>query len=133
MTVASVPAAELHRRLHDAFVLRDRESLGELLAAGASWRIGGKSRLAGQMHGRDVVLDQLYMQLRTLSGGTARLERGEYWGDNDTSVGWFQLAATRNGILDEFDICEVVSWRSGQAHEARWFFADQYAWDALWS
>lgn len=118
---------------YEAFARGDVPAVLEMFAEDISWRISGRSPLAGSYSGHDEVLD-FFGMLGQLSDGTFRIDVHAVLGDDSEHVAVICTEhAERNGTRGSFEM--VHAWRveNGSATRFQAFVYDEYSIDEFWS
>lgn len=127
-------SAALHKKIHQAALDGDMETLTNMIADDVVWHSPGRSPVAGDHHDRESVLTQFFGKMAELSDGTAGFEDIQtYFGSGAYSAALFRWKATRNGETLVYPVCEVIRWRDGQIAEDWAYLQDLYEIDAFWS
>jgi ketosteroid isomerase-like protein len=106
------------------------ETLSKLIDGDVVWHIPGSSRLAGEINGRDALL-QWFDRLREVTAGTFILEDHDVLATDDHVVALNVMSAVMGGTPISVDMANVMHFRDGRQQE-RWFHPSDYAaWDAL--
>ncbi len=121
-----------HREGHVAFGSGDLDALAEIIAEDTVWHWSGRNPIAGDKVGRDAVFAALG-QLAELSGGTLQLADHDFVGNDEHTVAFGGMTASREGRTLDVKYVEVVHWRDGKIIEEWTMFDDQYAFDEFWS
>ena len=124
---AEHPNATAYRRTADAFRAGDIDKLRPLIAPDVVWHVPGSHPLAGEVRGRDAVLDWL-AALRSLG---FRLAEHDVFGNDDHVCALSVVGAGREGIDVETSVVSIFHYRDGQQLE-RWFYPqDTTAWNKI--
>jgi ketosteroid isomerase-like protein len=121
-----------HREGHEAFSRGDMAFLTEIIAEDTVWHFSGRSPVSGDHEGRDAVFAALG-QWPELSGGTFQLADHDFVGNDEHTVAFGGMTASREGRTLDVKYVEVVHWRDGKIIEEWTMFDDQYAFDEFWS
>jgi hypothetical protein len=116
---------------YTAFTKGDMDLIREILAEDVVHSVTGRSRISGDYHGKDEVLD-FYVRVFELSDGTFHSEPYCFLADDHHGVVLVQAAAERGGrILDDRGV-DVHRFVEGRITEIRSVAGDQHAVDAFW-
>ena len=125
--------AAIVRRGYQAFTGGDPAELTELFGDDVSWHTPGRSRLAGDVVGREAVLARLGRYLAE-TGGTFRAELKRVLVDEDGRViGIHHSVADRAGKHLDVYCCVVFELEDGRIVDGREHVYDLHAWDEFWS
>lgn len=125
-------AAEVIKDMFAAYGRWDVERLGALLDVNVTYWFPGRSPMAGEIHGRDAVIDLLERQRAYLGGKSYTVTPERMVADGDHVL----FMATATAVTPT----AVVSWRAinayvvrqGAVAECRVYVHDLYAFDAFW-
>jgi ketosteroid isomerase-like protein len=132
-TRTSDKSAEVIRRGYHAFNTADMKTLTELFDENASWHTPGRSILAGDHKGRDVVF-AYFGRLGQETGGTFKAKMLHVLADDDRHVvGIHQNTAERGDKRLEIGCCIVFEFKNGRVISGREHIYDLHAWDEFWS
>ena len=121
------PNALAYRRTAEAFRQTDLDAVASLIADDVVWHVPGDHPLAGDLEGRDRVLQWL-ASLRPL-GFTLR--EHDVFGDDDHVCALSLMGARRDGLEVETRVVSIFHFRDGQQTE-RWFYPDDVvAWNSI--
>jgi len=124
------PNALVYRRTADAFRAGDLNTLTELIDEDVVWHIPGSSAMAGDIHGREAVV-QFLERLREVTDGTFVLKEHDVLGSNDHVVALSYMSAVREQESVSVDVVSVFHFKDGRQQE-RWFNpSDIAAWDRM--
>jgi ketosteroid isomerase-like protein len=126
------PNAIAYRRAADAFRARDVDALRDLIADEVVWHVPGGNPLAGEIHGRESLVDW-FRRLREATHDTFTLEEHDVVGNDDHVVALSTMSAVRDGQPVVVHVISVLHYRNGMQHE-RWIHpTDLDAWDRMLS
>jgi uncharacterized protein len=121
------PNALAYRRTAEAFRQGDLDAIASLIAEDVVWHVPGDHELAGELEGRDRVL-QLLARLPSL-GFTLR--EHDVFGDDDHVCALSYMGARREGLEVETRVVSIFHYRDGRQTE-RWFYPDDVlAWNRI--
>ena len=129
--MAEHPNVVLARRGFEAFAAGDRATIESLLHEDAVWHIPGRSGLAGEYRGRDVILAML-RETALRSGGTYRVQLRYAVADDRHVVAVYRATGQRDGRSIDIDQALIVALDDGRWVEIRAVPTDQYAFDEFW-
>jgi hypothetical protein len=124
--------AEVVRNGYDAFAKGDLETLRELIAADAVWKVPGKSPLAGDKKGIEATLSY-FTQLFELTDGTLKAEPLDFAVGAEHVIVSQLTTGERNGKSLKIDAVLVFSFRDGKISGCSEFENDQYKLDEFFS
>jgi len=125
--------AAIVRRGYEAFNTGDLTTLAELFGDDVSWHTPGRSRLAGDVVGREAVIARLGRYVAG-TGGTFRSELKRLLTDEDDRViGIHHNVAERDGKRLDVYCCTVFELENGRIVDGREHIYDLRAWDEFWS
>ena len=107
------PNEQLLRTAVEAMQNGDGERVAEVMAADVIVHLPGRSKLAGDHHGRGV----LGAKIRELTGHPLRLEIHDVLGSDDHAVGVYTMTAERDGKTVQWRHVNVYHVRDGQIVE----------------
>jgi ketosteroid isomerase-like protein len=117
---------------YTAFTKGDTDFIREILAEDVVHSVTGRSRISGDYHGKDEVLD-FYVRVFELSGGTFRSEPYCFLADDHHGVVLVHATAERGGrMLDDRGV-DVHRFVDGRITEIRSIAGDQHAVDLFWT
>lgn len=121
------PNASTYRQTADAFRAGDVDRVAELVASDVIWHVPGSHAMAGDVVGRDAVLEWL----AALSGLGFWLREDDVFG-NDQHVCAISVMGARRPCVDvQTRAISVFRYRDGQQVE-RWLYPDdQASWDQI--
>jgi uncharacterized protein len=122
----------LARRIFDAFERRDGFALRGCFAEHAVWRVGGRSRLAGEHVGRRAII-RFLGSLPRLSDGTYRSELIDVLESPDRAVVLYRARGMRNGVELDIDQLLLFTIRDGLVVAIDAYPSDPIAFDAFWA
>ena len=123
----------LVRRAFTAFNQGDMDTMQkEILADGITYRIGGRSPVAGEHHGPGPVLD-VFATLARLTGGTFRAELDDVIASENRAVALFASQAERGGRQLDAPSVIVFTVSGGRITRAQAYAYDAYDIDAFLS
>jgi uncharacterized protein len=114
-----------------AFAGGDPRALVEVIAEDAVWRVPGTAPVAGDYHGREVILE-LFRHTRRLTEGTYRSELQWALADDDHAVALYRARGRR--LERELDLDQVllITLRDGRWQEILALPTDPNAFQAFW-
>ena len=126
---AEHPNALAYRRTADAFRSGDQLGLAALIAVDVVWHVPGTHPMAGDVQGRDHLLEWL-----------GRLRPKGFWlvehdvfGNDEHVCALSVMGAQRSGVDVRTRVVSVFHFRDGQQLE-RWFYPeDAAAWDEIFA
>ena len=124
-----------HERLQaflDAYRAKDRDRVGEALAEGAVWHVGGTHQFSGDYRGREAILD--YFE-RTVAetAQSLRLEPVELMADDRHGAAFLRVTAARGEKRLDVTMAEAFRFDEDGRITEFWAHAtDQAAIDAFW-
>ncbi len=121
----------LLRLAYDAQARGDIDAYLDLLSDDVVLHIAGRSRIAGDYHGKDEIRRH-FAEVAALSGGTLRTEIHDVLAGEDHVVGLVKANAERDGATVDLPRVHVWHVRKGKLSEAWIHPADQYAYDSFW-
>jgi ketosteroid isomerase-like protein len=132
------PAKTDHRdavtylRTAEAFRRRDLNVLADAIHADVTWHFPGRSWLAGEIRGREALLDHLREIVRR-TANTFLLEDLYIAGNDHHLVALQRFGATFEGQTQRFEATSVMRYEDGRQIE-RWFYLlDLPAFDGFFS
>jgi ketosteroid isomerase-like protein len=121
------PNAVAYRRTADAFRSGDQLLLTTLIDPDVVWHVPGTHGMAGDIVGRDRLLEWL-SQLRTTGFW---LSEHDVFGNDDHVCALSIMGARRDGVEVETRVVSVFHYRDGKQLE-RWFYPeDPVAWNTI--
>lgn len=121
------PNATAYRRAADAFRAGDLAAIAELVDAEVVWHVPGRNRRAGEIRGREALLDWL----AGLAGTGFWLREHDVLGNDAHVCALSIMGARRPGVDVETRVVSIFHFRDGRQTE-RWFFPeDDEAWDRI--
>jgi hypothetical protein len=130
--VAEHPNVAVVRRLYQAFISRDPETLWQIVGENLELHVPGRSAFAGVHRGRERILTVFYESGR-LAGRSFKLELHSVLGGEHHVVGLHHITGTRDGrSLDQNSglICHV---ESGVIVEVWVFLENVRQFDDFWA
>jgi ketosteroid isomerase-like protein len=124
--------AALVRRGYEAFNSGDVETLKDLFAPDAVWRVGGSGGLAGVKQGSEEIM-AYFGDLFTRSGGTAKAELQDVIAGESHTVALQTSQAQRNGQSMEQHGVIVFTLADGKVTEFNEFQEDTAKASDFWS
>ncbi|MEO8282858.1 MAG: nuclear transport factor 2 family protein [Pseudarthrobacter sp.] len=124
--------AAVVRRGYEAFNSGDTETLKNLFAPDAVWRVGGSGGLAGVKQGQDEIM-AYFGELFSRSGGTTKVELQDVIAGERHTVGLQTAQAQRNGQSMEQHGVLVFTLRDGTVTEVNEFQEDTAKASDFWS
>jgi ketosteroid isomerase-like protein len=123
------PNAAAYRRTADAFRKRDLHALATLLADDVVWHVPGDHPMAGDVQGREKLLEWL----ADVAKIGFWLREHAVFGDGEHVCALSVMGAKRTDIDVETRVVSIFHFRDGRQSE-RWFYPeDNEAWDAMFS
>jgi ketosteroid isomerase-like protein len=123
------PNAAAYRRAAAAFRSGDLATIGELVAEDVVWHVPGRHLRAGEILGRDALIDWL----AALDGTGFWLTEHDVFGNDEHVCALSVMGARRPGLEVETRVVSIFHFRAGRQLE-RWFFPeDLEAWDRIFS
>lgn len=116
----------------EAFARGDFAAIAELIDEHATWRVRGRSAVAGEHRGRDAIFAFL-ARTAELSGGTYRVEPRWIVGDDEHVVAIYRASGAREGRTLDLEQVLLVRVAAGRWVEIDAIPFDQYAFDEFWS
>src|SRR3990172_11809749 len=112
--MAQHPSVELMRKVVDAFMRGDLETIRSHWADDIVYHVPGNNALAGDYKGKDGVLAYL-AKLRDLAGGTLRIsEVHDVLANDEHSVLLHRITASRKGKQFTWDQTNIYHLRDGK-------------------
>jgi len=121
----------LARRLCAAQGRGDLEAYLELLTDDFTMHIPGRSRIAGEYHGKDE-MRRHFREVAELSAGTFGTAVHAIFADDEHAVALIEATAERDGRPVSLPRVHVWHVRDGRFSELWLHPADQHAFDAYW-
>ena len=122
------PNATAYRRTAEAFRAGDHDTLTGLIAPDVVWHVPGEHPLAGDIRGRDALLEWF----RRLPKGFW-LDEHDVLGSDDHVCALSIMGVRRDGVDVRTRVVSVFHYRNGQQAE-RWFHPeDAGLWNAIFS
>ena len=126
---AEHPNAAAYRRTADAFRSGDLALLSTLVDADVVWHVPGRHAMAGDIHGRDALLEWLGL----LRPKGFWLSEHDVFGNDEHVCALSVMGARRDGVDVQTRVVSVFHYRDSQQLE-RWFYPeDPVAWDAIFA
>jgi len=123
------PNAVAYRLTADAFRARDMEALATLLTDDVIWHVPGEHSMAGDIRGREKLLEWL----TAVSGIGFWLQEHAVFGDDEHVCALSVMGAKREGVDVETRVVSIFHFREGRQSE-RWFYPeDDVAWNEIFS
>ena len=123
------PNAVDYRLTADAFRARDMEALATLLTDDVIWHVPGEHPMAGDIRGRERLLEWL----TAVSGIGFWLQEHAVFGDDQHVCALSVMGAKREGVDVETRVVSIFHFREGRQSE-RWFYPeDDAAWNEIFS
>jgi ketosteroid isomerase-like protein len=120
------------RRGYEAFNSGDIETLKDLFAPDAVWRVGGSGGLAGVKQGKEEIL-AYFGELFSRSGGTVKAELQDVIAGESHTVALQTAQAQRDGkFLDQHGVL-VFTIRDGKVTEVNEFQEDTAKTSEFWA
>ena len=129
--MADHPNAALVRRAYAAQSRGDLDAYLALLADDFVLRIPGRSRIAGEYHGRGE-MRRHFAEITALSGGTFRTVIHDVTASDEHVVALVEATAARDGVAVDLPRIHVWHVREGELTELWLHPIDQDAFDAYW-
>ena len=130
MTAEHADAA-LVRRAHAAQARGDLDAYLALLADDFVLRIPGRSRIAGEYHGREA-MRRHFAEIAALSGGTFRTSVHDVTAWDEHVIALVEATAERDGVVVQLPRIHVWHVRDGELSELSLHPVDQNTFDAYW-
>jgi len=125
--ISEHPNATAYRRAAAAFRARDLATVEALVDAEVVWHVPGNHPQAGDLRGRDALMDFL---TRVGELGFWLREHDVFGNDAHVSA-LSEMGATRPGVSVCTRVVSIFHFRDGRQVE-RWFYPeDQHAWNAI--
>jgi len=123
------PNALAYRRTAEAFRSQDLELVASLISEHVLWHVPGEHAMAGEIRGRDVLLNWL--------GSLGRygfwLREVEVFGNDRNVCAISVMGARREGVDVSTRVVSVFEFADGMQAE-RWIYPDDsVAWEAMFS
>jgi len=123
------PNAAAYRRTADAFRKQDLQALATLLADDVVWHVPGDHPLAGDVQGRERLLEWLADVVKI----GFWLREHAVFGDEEHVCALSVMGAKRPDIDVETRVVSIFHFRDGRQSE-RWFYPeDAAAWNTIFS
>jgi ketosteroid isomerase-like protein len=123
------PNAIAYRRTADAFRSGDQTELASLIASDVVWHVPGAHSMAGDIRGRD----QLVEWLRRLRAKGFWLTEHDVFANDEHVCALSVMGAQRGGVAVQTRVVSTFHYREGQQLE-RWFYPDDLAaWDQIFA
>jgi ketosteroid isomerase-like protein len=124
---AEHPNAVAYRRTADAFRSGDTALLASLIDPDVVWHVPGVHSMAGEVHGREALLQWL----SELSSRGFWLREHDVFGNDEHVCALSIMGARREGIDVETRVVSVFHYRDGSQRE-RWFYPEDLSiWNAI--
>ena len=131
--MAQHPNVELMRKIVDAFMRGDLETIRSHWADDIVYHVPGNNALTGDYKGKDGVLAYL-AKLRDLTGGTLRIsEVHDVLANDEHGVLLHRITTSRRGKQFTWDQTNIYHLRDGKMQEAWAHPTDQRAVDEFFS
>jgi ketosteroid isomerase-like protein len=118
-----------YRRTADAFRSGDQAELASLIAIDVVWHVPGAHSMAGEIRGRDQLLDWL----RQVRAKGFWLTEHDVFGDDEHVCALSVMGARRSGVAVQTRVVSIFHYREGQQLE-RWFYPDDpAAWEQIFA
>jgi uncharacterized protein len=123
------PNATAYRRTADAFRAGDPAALRSLIAPDVIWHVPGDHPMAGDIRGRDALLEWL----GEVQAKGFWLTEDDVFGNDEHVCALNVMGAQRDGVDVRTRVVSVFRYRDGQQLE-RWFYPDdRAAWDRIFA
>ena len=123
------PNAVAYRRTADAFRARDMEALSTLLTDDVIWHVPGNHPMAGDVRGRERLLEWL----ANVAAMGFWLREHAVFGDDEHVCALSVMGAKREDVDIETRVVSVFHFIDGRQSE-RWFYPeDSEAWNKIFS
>jgi uncharacterized protein len=116
----------------EAFNRDDLDAVAAFVQPDVTYRIPGRSAVAGEFRGIDGFADAL-RRLRELSDGTLTLAPVAVLADDANLVARARLTAERNGRRLDTENCYAFRFRDGKLADGQVFLSDPEQVEAFWS
>lgn len=126
------PDVQTYLRAAEAFRSADLSSLADTFHENIVWHVPGKSWLAGDIKGRDRLLEYL-KDLQMQTGGSFVVEDKFVSGTDDHVLAVQIMGATLHGEQRLFDVCSVMRFEGGRQRERTFHIPDLEGWDAFFA
>jgi ketosteroid isomerase-like protein len=127
------PNRERLQAFLDAYGAKDRDLVGEALAAEAVWHVGGTHRFSGDYRGREAILDY-FERTSAETAQSLRLEPVELMADDGHGAAFLRVTAARGDRRLDVTMAEAFRFDEDGRITEFWAHAtDQAAIDAFWS
>ncbi|HYX11595.1 MAG TPA: nuclear transport factor 2 family protein [Candidatus Acidoferrum sp.] len=121
------PNATAYRRAADAFRAGNLVAVGELVDVDVVWHVPGHHQRAGEIRGREALIDWL----AGLAGTGFWLREHDVFGNDAHVCALSIMGARRPGVEVETRVVSIFHFADGRQTE-RWFFPeDAQAWDQI--
>ncbi len=123
------PNAIAYRRTADAFRSGDQTELASLIASEVVWHVPGAHSVAGEIRGRDQLVDWL----RQLRAKGFWLTEHDVFGTDEHVCALSVMGAQRGGVAVQTRVVSIFHYNEGQQLE-RWFYPDDpAAWEQIFA
>ena len=123
------PNAIAYRRTADEFRSGDQTELASLIASDVVWHVPGAHSMAGEIRGRDQLVDWL----RRLRAKGFWLTEHDVFGNDEHVCALSVMGAQRGGVAVQTHVVSIFHYREGQQLE-RWFYPDDpAAWEQIFA
>ncbi len=123
------PNAIAYRRTADAFRSADQTELESLIAIDVVWHVPGTHSMAGDIRGRD----QLMEWLRQVRAMGFWLTEHDVFGNDDHVCALSVMGSRRVGVAVQTRVVSIFHYRNGQQIE-RWFYPDDpVVWEQIFA
>jgi ketosteroid isomerase-like protein len=123
------PNAIAYRRTADAFRSGDQAALASLIASDVVWHVPGAHAMAGDIRGRDQLVDWL----RRLRAKGFWLTEHDVFGNDEHVCALSVMGAQREAVAVQTRVVSIFHYREGQQVE-RWFYPDDpVAWEQIFA
>ena len=116
----------------DAFNRNDLDAVREVVREDVTYRIPGRSRVAGEFHGIEGFADAL-ARLREESAGTVTLTPLVVLADDDNLIARARVTAERAGRRLDTENCYAFRFVDGKLADGRVFLSDPEHVEAFWA
>jgi ketosteroid isomerase-like protein len=118
-----------YRRTADAFRSGDHAALESLIAGDVVWHVPGEHSMAGDIRGRDQLVDWL----RRLRAKGFWLTEHDVFGNDEHVCALSLMGAQRGDLAVQTRVVSIFHYRDGQQLE-RWFYPDDpAAWEQIFA
>jgi ketosteroid isomerase-like protein len=123
---------ERTREVFDAFLRKDGIVVGRMIDDGTVWRVPGRSRMAGEHHGRQEIFEFL-RQTGRLTDGTYRADLRYVVGDEEHVAAMYRATGKRDDRALDIDQLLIFRYHGAVWADVLAVPSDLYAFDEFWS